>query len=237
MVSVSRLAGPPQLGARGVDPVGHLGERAFAVVGRLVAVHLRQHERQLLLGHGHPAALRAVDKGDRLAPVALAGEDPVAQLVVDLFMAPSLLDGVLLHRGDGLLDGHAVQEAGVDHDTGVVLEREGFLRDVAALDDLDDGQAELRGEVPVALVVARNAHDDTGAVAHQNVVRDEHRHDLTGRGVDDLDAVETNAGLVLVQLAALKVALAGGRSLIGLDLVPVLDDASSTFRAAGAPER
>ena len=139
-------------------------------------------------------------------------------------MAPSLLDGVLLHRGDGLLDGHAVQEAGVDHDTGVILEREGLLRDVAALDDLDDGDTERLGEVPVALVVARNAHDDTGAVAHQNVVRDEHRHDLTGRGVDDLDAVETNAGLVLIELAALKVALAGGGSLIGLDLVPVLDE-------------
>ena len=98
----------PALGALGIDPVGHLGERALAVVGQLVAVHLRQDERQLLFGHGHPAALRAVDEGDGLTPVALAGEDPVAQLVVDLFMAPSLLDGVLLHRGDSLLDGHTV---------------------------------------------------------------------------------------------------------------------------------
>ena len=102
------LGGASALGALGIDPVGHLGERALAVVGQLVAVHLRQDERQLLFGHGHPAALRAVDEGDGLAPVALAGEDPVAQLVVDLFMAPSLLDGVLLHRGDSLLDGHTV---------------------------------------------------------------------------------------------------------------------------------
>ena len=73
--------------------------------------------------------------------------------------------------------------------------------------------------------MARNAHDDAGAVAHQNVVRNKHRHDLAGRGVDDFNAVETNAGLILVELAALKVALAGGGGLIGLDLVPVLDDA------------
>ncbi len=43
-------------------------------------------------GSGHPAALGAVDQGDGLAPVALAGEDPVTQLVVDLFMADALLD-------------------------------------------------------------------------------------------------------------------------------------------------
>ena len=73
--------------------------------------------------------------------------------------------------------------------------------------------------------MARNAHDDAGAVAHQNVVRNKHRHDLAGRGVDDFNAVEANAGLILVELAALKVALAGGGGLIGLDLVPVLDDA------------
>ena len=78
--------------------------------------------------------------------------------------------------------------------------------------------------------MARNAHNDTGAVAHQNVVRNKHRHNLAGRGVDDFNAVEANAGLILVELAALKVALAGGGSLIGLDLVPVLDDALPLFK-------
>ena len=214
----------PALGALGVDPVGHLGKRALAVVGQLVAVHLRQDERQFLLGNRHPTALGAVDKGDRLAPIALAGEDPVAQLIVDLFAAPALLDGILLHRGDRFLDGHAVEEAGVYHNAGVVLEREGFLRDVAALDDLHDGKAEGRGEVPVALVVAGNAHDNARAVAHENIVGDEHRHDLAGGGVDDLNALKAHAGLFLVELAALKVTLAGGGSLIGLDLVPVLDE-------------
>ena len=83
----------------------------------------------------------------------------------------------------------------------------------------------------------RNAHDDAGAVAHQNVVGDEHRHDLSVGGVDDLDAVEADAGLVLVQLAALEVALAGGGLLIGGDLVPVLDKGLPLLDAADAPER
>ena len=102
------LGGAAAARAGSVDPVGHLGQGAFAVVGRLIALDLRQNDGQLILGDRHPAALRAGDHRDGLAPVALAGEDPVAQLVVDLFMAPSLLDGVLLHRRDSLLDGHTV---------------------------------------------------------------------------------------------------------------------------------
>ena len=38
-------------------------------------------------------------------------------------------------------------------------------------DDFDDRQAELRGKLPVALVVARYAHNGTGAVAHEHIVR------------------------------------------------------------------
>ena len=85
-------------------------------------------------------------------------------------MAPALLDGILLHGGDGLLDGHTVEETGVDHDGGVVLGHEGLLGDVAALHHLDDGQAELLGELPVTLLVAGDTHDHAGAVAHENVV-------------------------------------------------------------------
>ena len=138
-------------------------------------------------------------------------------------MAPALVDGVLLHGGDGLFDGHAVQEAGVDHDAGIVLEGEGALGNVAALDDLDDGQTELRGEVPVSLVVAGHAHDDAGAVAHEDIVGDEHGQDLAGGGVRDLNALEADAGLVLVQFAALKVGLAGSGLFVGLDVGPVGD--------------
>ena len=56
------------------------------------------------------------------------------------------------------------------------------LGDIAALDHLDDGQAELRGELPVALVVAGHAHDDAGAVAHEDVVGNEHGQGLVVTG-------------------------------------------------------
>ena len=72
--------------------------------------------------------------------------------------------------------------------------------------------------------MAWHAHDDAGAVAHQHVIGDEHGQRLVGDGVHDLDTIQPNAGLVLVQLAALKVRLVSGFLLIGGHLVPVLDE-------------
>ena len=94
--------------AGGVDPVGHLGNGAFAVVRRLIALDLRQNQRQLIFRYGHPTALGAGDHRNGLTPVALTREDPVAQLVVDLLMSPALVNRIFLHRGNCFLDRHAV---------------------------------------------------------------------------------------------------------------------------------
>ena len=132
-----------------------------------------------------------------------------------------MLRDPLLHGGNGFLDGEAVEEVGVDHDAGIVLQSEGALGHVAALDHLHDGQAEGGGEVPVALVMAGHAHDDAGAVAHQHVVGNENGDVLAGDGMDGLDALQPDAGLVLVQLAALEVGLPGGLLPVCLHSVPV----------------
>ena len=103
---------------------------------------------------------------------------------------------------------------------------EGSLVEVGggvALDDLDDGQAKLFGELPVAGIVGRHGHDGAGAVGSQNVVGDEDGDLLVVDGVDAPDAFQLNAGLFLVQLAALEVALAGSLGLISLDGVGILD--------------
>ena len=217
------LGGAAAARAGGVDPVGHLGQGAFAVVGGLVGFHHRQHQGQLAFGQSHPAALLAVHQGDGLAPVALTGEDPVAQLVVDLLVAQAALLQPCGHGGDSLLDGHAVQEAGVDHDAGVVLEGEGALLDVAAGDDLNDVAAKDLGEFPVAVVMGRDGHDGAGAVGDEDVVGNEDRDLLAVDGVDSAHALDLHAGLFLVQLAALEVGFAGGHIHIGRDLVPVLN--------------
>ena len=90
------------------------------VAGHVEGGVVRQRDGQLVVGHGHDAAVLAVDDRDRAAPVALARDAPVAQAVVDLALGDRLARellalqalGHLLERGAGV---QAVQEARVDH--------------------------------------------------------------------------------------------------------------------------
>ena len=120
-------------------------------------------------------------------------------------MADAGLFQVFLHRRDRLADSQAVQEAGVDHDAGIVLEGEGFLLDVPALDDLDDLAAELLCERPVAVVMRRDCHDGAGTIGHKDIVGDEDGDLLARHGVDGAHALDAHAGLFLVELGTLKV--------------------------------
>ncbi len=137
---------------------------------------------------------------------------------------------MLFHGWNGFLNGHAVEETGIYHDGAVVLGDKGLFCNIAAGDDLDNWQAELSGKLPVALVVAWNAHDDTCAVAHEHIVGNEHRHGLAGGGVRDLNTLKPYAGLILIQLPSLKVGLVGGGVLILLNLGDILYDALPLFK-------
>ena len=209
-------------GAGGVDPLGHLADGALAVVGGLVALHLGEEQGQLVLRQGLPAAFLAPDHGDGLAPIPLAGEDPVTELIVDLGLADALLLQPLGDGGDGVLDGQAVEEVGVDQDAGLVLGGEGGLLHVlAAGDHLYDLTPELLGELAVAVVVSGDGHDGPGAVGGQDVVGDKDGDLPAIHRVYAAHAVQAHAGLLLVQLRALQVALGGGGALVGLDIVRV----------------
>ena len=74
--------------------------------------------------------------------------------------------------------------------------------------DRRDRQAELAGELEVALVAARHRHDRAGAVAHQDVVGDPDRDLLA---VDRIGGVRTgeHAGLLAGLVLAFEVLLAG----------------------------
>ncbi len=208
--------------AGGVDPVLHGGQRGLAGIGGHVVIGVWQGQRQLLLGQRHTAALLAPDHRNGLSPIALTGEHPVAQLEVDLLLADALLLQILDHAllGVGYLE--AVEDAGVDQhavrDVGI-----GFLLHVAARDHLDDGQAELLGELPVARIVRGHGHDCARAIGNQHIVRHPHRDLAAVDGIDGDDALQAHARLVLVQLRALKIALLGGLGLISAHCVDVLD--------------
>ena len=219
--------GAAAAGAGGLDPVGVAGQRGLAVGARLKVGDVGQRQGQAAFGQGLPAALLALDHGDGFAPVALTAEHPVAQLVVDLILALAAALQPLDHLFLGVGDGQAVQEAGVDEGAGGHIGKGGLVQvgRGIALDDFDDGQTELLCELPVAGIVGGHGHDGTGAVGSQNIVGDEDGDLLVVHGVDAHDALQLHAGLLLVQLAALKVALAGSFGLICLDSLCILNGA------------
>src|SRR5690606_6839923 len=98
--------------------------------------------------------------GERLAPVALAAEQPVAQLVVYRGLADLLL---LQLCNDGLLafvTAHAVEAAGVDHLADICeWQRNVIPLCVFLVDNADDREVELDGEFVVALIMRGNSHN------------------------------------------------------------------------------
>ena len=84
----------------------------------------------------------------------------------------------------------------------------------------DDGQAEAAGELEVALVAGRNGHDRPGAVAHQHVVGDPHRHRLAGGRVGGRGA-QRDTGLVPALVLAGLGRAAGRLAAVRLDRGPL----------------
>ena len=169
----------------------------------------REH-RQLVVGHRHGAVVGAVDDRDRAAPEALPGQQPVAQAVVDLALADALLLEPVDRLGDGVGLVEAVEPLAVDG-RAVADVRLAFPA-VGRLHRADDGEVVGHGEVPVALVLAGHGHDRPGAVAHQHVVGEVHRHRLVVERVEGVRAGE-HAALLERALAREAVELALGADL------------------------
>ncbi len=240
------LGRPAAHRAGGVDELAHRLDR------RLRAVHLdigRQDHGELVFRHRHRAAASAVDDRDRAAPVALAGDPPVAQAVVDLGVALAVFFKV---RGDGVEGmgrAQAVERAGMDQHA---LVGEGSLAEVEALarfrgDDLMDRQAIFLRELKITRVMRGHGHDRPGAVFHQHEVGGPHRHLLAADRVDGGDAQRQalllqggHVGLGHLGVAAcldeggkLRIALGGllGQRVLGGD--GDVGDAHQGVRAGG----
>ena len=197
----------PALRAGGVHEGLVVGQGRAAGASEL-HVFWQQHW-QLLFRYRHLPALRAVDDGDGGAPVALAADQPVAQAVVDLPPAQTL---VFQPVGDADLAGLAGRaaelarshhQAGVDVGLGHRLQCQGVI---GPLDDDADRQIELPGELEVTLVVGWHAHDGAGAVLHQHVVGDEQGYSIAVDGVRD-EAAGEQAFLLHALRRALDLAL------------------------------
>ena len=199
---------------------------------RAVVGHVRQVDRQLLVRQQMRHAVLVVDDRERLAPVALTAEQPVAQTVADGALAHAGLFEPGVDLGDRVVHAQAVDgqrlavgaggvHGGVDDDAVVGDERRlalvvgqvvaGFRQ---RLDRVDHRQAVLDGEVVVALVAARHGHDRAGAVVHQHVVGGEQRQLGAGDRVDGVQAGE-QARLLARLVHAVLGGLGLGRTAVG----------------------
>ena len=199
---------------RGVGVVRVEGARA-------VVADLGQLDGEHVLGQRVRHAVLVPHDRERLTPVALAAEQPVAQAVGDGAVAQALGDQPLDHGSLRLVLGQAVQVdlvvRGVDGHT-VTRVRAGL--EVGAVgvsrgaDRAHDVEVVGAGEGPVAVVVGGHGHDGAGAVAPQDVVGDE---DRDGAAVDRIDAEQAgeHAGLGALLVGTLGLGLRGGLGAVG----------------------
>ena len=89
------------------NPILRFGQRRLAGAGRFEILQRRRHERQFAFRQARRCFAVLPDDRERLAPVALAREEPVAQLVIDRRAAES----VLFEPGDDLLLGFGRRQA------------------------------------------------------------------------------------------------------------------------------
>ncbi len=155
-----------------------------------------------------------VNDGDGLAPVALAGEHPVAQAEADHGTAQSAGCELPRDLGLGLGRGQAVEIARVHRDA--VFEKRPARLGGAAVGGPHHGadrQIERTGKFIVALVVRWHRHDRAGAIAGKHVVGDPDRDLLAVDRIDGKGSGE-RARLLLGQIGAFQVALAARGDLI-----------------------
>ena len=91
-------------------PCPHLGTSQWrlASLSRLVLVNLRKLQGQTLLGNHIGHIVLVVDR-ERLAPIALTGEDGVTQTIVHLHTTKTLLRHKLLCGSNSLLHSQTIQ--------------------------------------------------------------------------------------------------------------------------------
>ena len=148
-------------------PSGGTREGRLSALGRQVLVHLGQGQRKFGKIHGCSRSVLIIYR-ERLPPVSLTGEYGIAEPVVDLPVADTHLLHLADSGGNGLLDRHPVEEAGVAHHA--VLGVKALLRDIAAFDKGTYRQIEMTGKCVVPAVMGRYRHDGACTITGQDVL-------------------------------------------------------------------
>ena len=169
------------------------------IAGLIEAHVLGQLDRQVL--RPGPARRRHVGQwmiGDRAAPVALARNAPVPELVIDLPLGlRPAADRDLLEPARnllfGLIDRHAIEEARIDHHPvaviGDVVDGEARRIELGRADHRRDAEAIGADEIEIALIVRGAAENRARAIFHQHEIGDIDRQAPVGvERVQDFEA-------------------------------------------------
>jgi len=144
---------------------------------------------------------------NRGAPIPLAADQPVAELVIHALLTEIFAfepGGHALHR---LLGRQARELTGVDQNAVFGIGRcQVALRLAGGRDDLSDRDVIFLSECKVALIVRRHGHDGARSVADENVIADIDRHFLAVERIDR-EAAERCAGLFLLGRETVDLAL------------------------------
>ena len=213
------------LGIGPLEPFLGPGQRRLPILRGLVVLQLRQHHRQLLLGHQAYMAIGIVHQGEGFAPIALTAEKPISQTEVDGGLAHPLLLQPLVDGFFGLFQIHPVQiqplvVGGVAVDPvprPADLSRQHILQGdsrrlafrLGGLQHADDGQVELLGEGKVPGVMLGHGHDGACAIGGQHIVGNPDGNLPSIHGIDGVGAGE-DTGLVLVEFRPVHVGLVAG---------------------------
>ena len=148
------------------------------ISGFVKADIIGQDHRQVFCLLGHHAAGIAMHNGDRAAPIPLARQAPIAQAVIGNALAPALRFGKGNRGIHGLLPGGYIQPSkmicpfhffrfgghkGLIRNRPIVIERK---------ECINHGQVIFAGEIQIALIMRGAGENRSGAVIHQDEIRD-----------------------------------------------------------------
>ena len=153
----------------------------------------------------------------RLAPIALATEQPVPQLIIHRAFAVSvfLQPGLHLFLGCGHVE--TIQKARVHMRS---VSGIGPSLNIPTPDHFDNRDVKLAGKSPVSLVSARHGHNRPGSIGEQDIVGDPNRNRLAIDGIQCI-AARVDPGLFFHQFRAGQVGLAQRLFGIRRNRVPI----------------
>ena len=176
-------------GAAGIHEGVVDGQGRFAG-GAELGVRRQQHG-QFRFGRRLHAAVVAVHHRNRGSPVALPGNQPVAQPVGYGAPSPAAAFHIVGDGGYAFGVGHPVVGAAVGHKAGADIgRRRGAAVPLDGRNHRADGQAVFAGEVKIPRIVGRHAHYGAGSVGGQHIVGDVDGHAFVVQAVAGVGAGE-----------------------------------------------